>query len=56
MRRMEKFFDVAGPCVAAKHCMLPAAERLPEVPTLIRRGLCFVERETPSPALAAFVL
>ena len=39
---MERFFNIAGPCVAAKHYMLPATERLPEVPTLIRRELYFV--------------
>ena len=39
---MERFFNIAGPCVAAKHYMLPATERLPEVPMLIRRGLYFV--------------
>ena len=39
---MERFFNIAGPCVAAKHYMLPATERLPEVPRLISRGLYFV--------------
>ena len=39
---MERFFNIAGPCVAAKHYMLPAAERLPEVVGMIRRELYFV--------------
>ena len=39
---MERFFNIAGPCVAAKHYMLPATERLPEVDRMIRRGLYFV--------------
>ncbi len=36
---MERFFNIAGPCVAAKHYMLPATARLPEVDRMIRRGL-----------------
>ena len=39
---MERFFNIAGPCVAAKHYMLPATERLPEVLSLIRKELYFV--------------
>ena len=39
---MEKFFNIAGPCFAAQHYMLPATERLPEVPGLIRKGCYFV--------------
>ena len=39
---MERFFNIAGPCVAAKHYMLPATERLPEVLGLIRKELYFV--------------
>ena len=39
---MEKFFNIAGPCVAAKHYMLPATERVPEIMGLIRRELYFV--------------
>ena len=42
MWSMEKFFNIAGPCVAAKHYMLPATERLPEVMGLVRRELYFV--------------
>ena len=39
---MERFFNIAWPCFAAKHYMLPATERLPEVPSLIRKELYFV--------------
>ena len=39
---MERFFNIAGPCVAAKHYMLPATARLPEVDRMIRRELYFV--------------
>ena len=39
---MERFFNIAGPCVAADHYMLPATERLPEVVGMIRRKLYFV--------------
>ena len=39
---MERFFNIAGPCVAAKHYMLPATERLPEVVGMVRRELYFV--------------
>ena len=42
MTAMERFFNIAGPCFAAKHYMLPATERLPEVPSLIRKELYFV--------------
>ncbi|MCB9553805.1 MAG: ATP-binding protein [Myxococcales bacterium] len=38
---MKKHFNVAGPCVAERHYMLPAAERLPEVPRLIEQGAWF---------------
>lgn len=38
---MKKRFNVAGPCVAARHYMLPAAERLPRVPDLIEQGAYF---------------
>jgi hypothetical protein len=37
-----RFFNTAGPCVEAWHYMLPAAERLPEAPTLVERGMYFV--------------
>ena len=39
---MERFFNIAGPCVKAKHYMLPATARLPEVEALIRREQYFV--------------
>ena len=39
---MERFFNIAGPCVAAEHYMLPPTARLPEVAKLIRRGQYFV--------------
>ena len=38
----ERFFNIAGPCVAADHYMLPATERLPEVVGMVRRKLYFV--------------
>ena len=39
---MERFFNIAGPCVAADHYMLPATERVPEVVGMIRRKQYFV--------------
>ena len=39
---MERFFNIAGPCISSQHYMLPAAARLPEIPSLIRKGLYFV--------------
>jgi hypothetical protein len=36
-----RFFNTVGPCVEEWHYMLPAAERLPEVPRLIERGMYF---------------
>ena len=36
---MERVFNIARPCVAAKHYMLPATERLPEVLSLVRKEL-----------------
>ena len=39
---MERFFNIAGPCFVAKHYMLSATERLPEVAGLIRKELYFV--------------
>ena len=38
---MEKFFNVAGPCHPAKHYMLPATERLPDVMRLVRQEQYF---------------
>ena len=39
---MEKFFNIAGPCVPDKHYMIPALERVPEVSRLIAREQSFV--------------
>ena len=39
---MERFFNIAGPCIAAKHYMLSATDRLPEVAALIRKEQYFV--------------
>lgn len=39
---MERFFNIAGPCDSAKHYMLSAADRLPEVASLIRKEQYFV--------------
>ena len=38
---MEKFFNTAGPCNPARHYMLPATARLPEVTRLIEREQYF---------------
>ena len=34
---MEKFFNIAGPCHQAKHYMLPATDRLPDIVSFIRK-------------------
>ncbi len=39
---MEKFFNIAGPCNPAKHYMLSATERLPDIVSLIRKEQYFV--------------
>ncbi|MBR0503930.1 MAG: ATP-binding protein, partial [Kiritimatiellae bacterium] len=39
---MSRWFNIAGPCIAADHYMLPASERLPEVGSLIRKKQYFV--------------
>ena len=39
---MSRWFNIAGPCIAAKHYMLPASERLPDVRALIRKEQYFV--------------
>ena len=39
---MSRWFNIGGPCIAAKHYMLPASERLPDVWSLIRKEQCFV--------------
>ena len=39
---MEKYFNIAGPCVPDKHYMIPALERVPDVARLIAREQSFV--------------
>ena len=39
---MERYFNTAGPCIPAKHYMLPALDRLPEVRRLVSRRQYFV--------------
>ena len=39
---MSRWFNIGGPCNSAKHYMLPAVERLPEVVSLIRKEQYFV--------------
>lgn len=39
---MSRWFNIGGPCLAADHYMLPAAERLPDVMSLIRKKQYFV--------------
>ena len=39
---MEKFFNIAGPCNPAKHYMLSATERLPDIVSLVRKEQYFV--------------
>ena len=39
---MNRYFNIGGPCNAADHYMLPAAERLPEVMRLISKKQYFV--------------
>ena len=39
---MEKFFNVAGPCLPAKHYMLPALDRMPELRRLVEQEMYFV--------------
>ena len=39
---MSRYFNIGGPCNAARNYMLPAAERLPEVMKLIAREQYFV--------------
>ena len=42
MGGMSRWFNIAGPCIAANHYMLPASERLPEARSLIRKKQYFV--------------
>ena len=39
---MEKFFNIAGPCIPTEHYMLPALDRLPEIRRLVARRQYFV--------------
>lgn len=39
---MERYFNIGGPCAAAKNYMLPAMSRLPQVVSLIRKEQYFV--------------
>ena len=39
---MEKFFNIAGPCIPGEHYMLPALDRLPDVRRLVDRNQYFV--------------
>ena len=42
LRPMERYFNIAGSCIPAKHYMLPILNRLPGVRRLIARGQYFV--------------
>ena len=39
---MERYFNIAGPCIPEKHYMLPALDRLPGIRRLVSRGEYFV--------------
>ena len=39
---MERFFNIAGPCIPGEHYMLPALDRLPEIRRLLARKQYFV--------------
>ncbi len=39
---MERYFNTAGPCIPAKHYMLPALDRLPEIRRLVNMERYFV--------------
>ena len=41
IRRMEKFFNIAGPCNPVDHYMLPATDRLPGIMRLVGRKQYF---------------
>ena len=41
-RTMDKYFNVAGPCFPAKHYMLPALDRMPEIRRLVEQETYFV--------------
>ena len=39
---MERYFNIAGPCIPGKHYMLPALDRLPQIRRLVGREQYFV--------------
>ncbi len=39
---MERYFNIAGPCIPSEHYMLPALDRLPGIRRLIARRQYFV--------------
>ena len=39
---MERYFNIAGPCIPGEHYMLPALDRLPEIRRLVSRRQYFV--------------
>ena len=39
---MERYFNIAGPCIPGKHYMLPALDRLPQIRRLVAREQYFV--------------
>ena len=39
---MERYFNIAGPCIPAKHYMLPALDRLPQIRRLVEMERYFV--------------
>ena len=56
---MERYFNIAGPCIPGEHYMLPALDRLPEIRRLVSRRQYFVihaPRQTgKTTAIKAFV-
>ena len=40
--RMEKYFNIAGPCFPSEHYMLPALDRMPEIHRLVAQRQYFV--------------
>ena len=39
---MERYFNIAGPCIPGKHYMLPALDRLPQIRRVVEREQYFV--------------
>ena len=39
---MERYFNIAGPCIPGEHYILPALDRLPEIRRLVSRRQYFV--------------